>query len=44
MDFSPIENFLDSAGRTFMVAKLAPTLKTCCFDLMLKNCIELLSS
>ncbi len=29
MDFSPIENFRDSTGRTFMVAKLAPTLKTC---------------
>ena len=29
MDFSPIENFSDSTGRTFIVAKLAPTLKTC---------------
>ena len=29
MDFSPIENFRDSTGRTFMVAKLSPTLKTC---------------
>ncbi len=29
MDFSPIENFRDSTGKTFLVAKLAPTLKTC---------------
>ena len=29
MDFSPIENFYDSTGRFFLVAKLCPTLQTC---------------
>ena len=29
MDISPIENFRDSTGKSFLIAKLAPTLQTC---------------
>ncbi len=29
MDFSPIENFSDNAGRSYLLAKLAPTSQTC---------------
>ena len=29
MDYTPIENFRDNAGRSFFLAKLGPTLQTC---------------